>query len=66
LTADTMPESGLVLVLRPIDPTSDLAALNGVSIRERSPDRLVLWASDPDEVLRTALNSGWSLVEAHS
>jgi ABC-2 type transport system ATP-binding protein len=65
LTADTMPEYGLVLVLRAIDPTVDLTALAGVSVRESSSERLVLWASDPDGVLRIALNSGWSLVEAH-
>jgi ABC-type multidrug transport system ATPase subunit len=66
LAPDMITESGLVLVLRPLDPSAELADLAGVSIRERSPDRLVLWASDPDEVLRIALGSGWSLVEAHS
>lgn len=66
LGPDTMPEFGLVLVLRPIDPVVDPADLVNVSVRERSADRLVLWSSDPDEVLRVLLRSGWSLVEAHS
>lgn len=66
LGADSPAESGLVLVLRPVDPTVDPASLSGVSVRESAPDRLELWARDPDEVLRIALAAGWSLLEAHS